>query len=141
MIEFLKIIHFLALAAGVGGGMANGIIGARAAAADPAVKPVLGGLSGLIGRISAGALVLLWITGIALIYLAYDGWATLPGAFWVKLVFVVVLSLLSLRMNLYVMQAARAKTPPPAARMKMLGQGASLASLLIVVFAVIAFTD
>ena len=42
-----------------------------------------------------------WLTGIALVYVAYDGWANLPGIFWVKLAFVVVLSLLSLRMNLY----------------------------------------
>jgi hypothetical protein len=140
MIEILKIIHFLSLAVGIGGGFANAVIGARAAASEPPVKVVLGGVSSGIGKASGVALILLWLTGISLVYLVFDGWANLPWAFWVKLAFVVVLSLLSLRMNLYVMQAARTKTPPPAAAMKVLGQLAGLSSLLIVIFAVVAFT-
>lgn len=141
MIETLKIIHFIALAVGIGGGVANAIIGARAARSEPPIKVTLGSISGLIGKISGAAIILLWLTGIALVYLLFDGWANLPWAFWIKLAFVVVLSLLSLRLNLYVMQANRTRTPPPAATMKMLGQVAGLTSLLIVVFAVIAFTD
>jgi uncharacterized membrane protein len=140
MIEILKIVHYLSLAIGIGGGLANAIIGARAAMSDPPVKAVLGRISSIIGKTAGVAIILLWLTGIALVYLIFDGWATLPWAFWIKLAFVVVLSLLSLRMNLYVMQAARTKSPPPAATMKKLGQGAMVSSLLIVIFAVIAFT-
>ncbi|SMH36813.1 hypothetical protein [Maritimibacter sp. HL-12] len=140
MIEILKIVHYLSLAVGIGGGLANAIIGARAAISDPPVKPVLGSISGVIAKTAGVSIILLWLTGIALVYLIFDGWAILPWAFWVKLAFVVVLSLLSLRMNLYILQAARTKSPPPAATMKLLGRLAILTSILIVIFAVIAFT-
>ena len=140
MIEFLKIVHFLSLAVGIGGGVANGVIGAKAARAAAEVRPVLGGISGLIGRLSGAALILLWLSGIALVYLATNGWSTLAAAFWVKLAFVVVLSAISLYLNLLVMRAQKTRTPPPAATMKRLGQIGGMCSVFIVISAVIAFT-
>ena len=140
MLEFLKIVHFLSLSVGIGGGVANGIIGARAAKVDPPVRAVLGGISGLIGRLSFVAIVLLWLTGIAMVYLAFGGWAELPTAFWVKIAFVVVLTALSVWLNLLAMRARRTRTPPPAATMRTLGMVAGLCSLIIVIAAVIAFT-
>lgn len=140
MLVFLKIIHFLSLSVGIGGGVANSIIGARAARVEPSVRPVLGAVSGLIGKISFGALVLLWLTGIAMVFVAYGGWADLGAAFWVKIVFVAALTALSITLNMLVMRAERTRTPPPAARMKRLGQLAGLCSIIIVISAVIAFT-
>lgn len=138
MFETLKIIHFLSLAVGIGGGAANGIIGARMAAAPDAAKPVLGGITGLIGRLSAGALALLWITGIALVLMT-GGFAAMPTFFWVKLAFVVVLTLVSIRLQMLSIRAARSGTPPPMKTMAQLGRFASVNSILIVVFAVVAF--
>jgi hypothetical protein len=59
MFQTIMIVHILALAIGIGGGAANGIIGARAQRADPEARPVLGGITRRIGQMSAGALALL----------------------------------------------------------------------------------
>ncbi len=64
----------------------------------------------------------------------------MPNLFWVKLAFVVILTLVSVRLQILSISAHRAGTPPPAKSMGRLGRFATLASILAVVFAVIAFT-
>jgi uncharacterized membrane protein len=140
MIQFLKIIHFMSLAVGIGGGAANFVIAFRGRTVEPAVRPILGGIGAAIGRMGAVAILLLWLSGIGLVYLAQDGWSNLSAAFWIKLAFVVLLTLISLTANTLVVRARRSGTPPPAPVMARLGQAAALSGLLIVIFAVIAFS-
>lgn len=140
MIVTLKVLHFLALAIGIGGGVANALIGANMAGADPAARPVLAKIQGAIGKFSAGSLVVLWITGVALVYLIYNGWGGLPASFWLKITFVVILTGLSVRLNMLAAKARRGDGPPPAKTMALLGQMATVCSVLIVIFAALAFT-
>jgi len=140
MIVTLKIIHFLALAVGIGGGVANAVIGARTRKADPAARPVLSGIQATIGKLSLASLILLWVSGVALTYLHYSGWANLPSSFWLKIIFVVILTGLSVRLNMLSAKARRTQQPPPARSLALLGQMATASSVLIVVFAALAFT-
>lgn len=140
MIVTLKIIHFLALAIGIGGGVANGLIGMRLAKADAALRPVLTGIQATLGKLGLLSIVLLWVTGVALTYLLYDGWANLPPSFWLKIIFVVILTGLLARLGMVSAKARRSNQPPPGKTLALLGQMATLSSVLIVVFAALAFT-
>ena len=57
----LKSLHILALALGLGGGVANAIA-ARLARSRPEAAPAFGARQKRIGMVSVGALVVLWIT-------------------------------------------------------------------------------
>lgn len=81
MIVLLKIVHFLALSVGVGGAAAN-LIGMPVlkAAEGPARMP-LAKAQRFVGQAAAISLVLLWLSGVAMVYAIYGGWGALPAMF------------------------------------------------------------
>jgi hypothetical protein len=142
MIEALRILHFLALAAGIGGGLASMLAARQGAdpASGPEARAALGRLRLRLSRVTAGAVALLWLSGIALVHAGWTGWGALPGLFWAKLAFVAALTAITLRAQQLVLRAGRSGTPPPAPAMARLGQGAMGSALAALVLAVVAFT-
>ncbi|MCG6882875.1 MAG: hypothetical protein LJE62_03865 [Silicimonas sp.] len=132
MFALLKIVHFLALAIGLGGGIANAIVGAKITSRDPAMgAPV----QKLIGRLSFGALILLWVTGLWMLF-GYYGFSDLSLWFWVK-----ILAALGLTAAGVTAQLAMLKPGPETpAKMKKLGMIMTGAATLAVILAVLAFT-
>ncbi|MBO6716865.1 MAG: hypothetical protein JJ913_02790 [Rhizobiaceae bacterium] len=139
MLELSKIIHFLSFSVGIGGGVANMIIGMAAASAPAGAGPALGQIRGRIGRASAIALLLLWITGIHMVYAVYGGWSGLTPMVWAKLAFVVVLTMAAIGLQTMGIRSVRTGTPPPAGPMAVLGVVALVASVAALVLAVVAF--
>jgi len=140
MIVTLKIIHFLALAIAVGGGVASAVVGARMRKVEASVRPVLAGIQATIGKLGLVSLALLWITGIALTYMYYDGWANLPASFWLKIIFVVILTGLSVRLSLQRGKSDSGERLPDGNR-ALLAQMGAVSSFLIIIFAALAFTN
>ncbi len=139
MTNLLTILHFLGFSAGIGGGLANLIVGRVAATADPSMRPGLGRAARGIAGLATGGLVLLWLTGIALVQVAWGGWAAMPALFWAKLTMVAILTVVSVLVNLNVIRAIRSGTPPPPARMAMLGRLGVGAAVLALILAVVTF--
>jgi len=132
MFALLKIVHLLALAIGLGGGIANAIIGAKITARDPALgAPV----QKLIGRLSFAALILLWITGLWMIF-GYYALSSLSLWFWVKILAVLALTTAGVIAQLAVLKPG----PDTPAKMKKLGMAMTGLSTLAVIFAVLAFS-
>jgi len=131
MLAILKILHFLALAIGLGGGVANLVIG-KMAGADGA--PVTRPIQKRIGRVSFGALLLLWITGIWMLSL---GWRIefLPLLFWIKIIAVLAMTAAAVTAQLALLRPG----PGTPARLKTLGLIVTSAAGLAVVFAVLSF--
>jgi hypothetical protein len=140
MTNLLIILHFLGFSAGIGGSLANLIIGRIAAGSDPSARPALGRAARGIGLLATGGLVLLWLTGVTLVQVGWDGWAALPALFWAKLAMVVILTAASALMNANVILALRRGTPPPPARMAMLGRLGAGAAVLALILAVVTFS-
>ncbi|RMH45930.1 MAG: hypothetical protein D6686_16655 [Alphaproteobacteria bacterium] len=140
MIEILKILHFLAMGIGVGGGFAQGIIGRRTVAAEPAARELLGAIQRRISVGTAIALAVLWITGIWMTYAIHGGFTGQPTSFWLKIATVAVLTLIVMAMGHTAARAAAAGGTPPPGRMAALGGVAQLATALAVVLAVLTFT-
>ncbi|MCP5085768.1 MAG: hypothetical protein GY952_03040 [Rhodobacteraceae bacterium] len=139
MYEILKAIHFLSFSIGIGGGVANALLGAKLAQAEPETAVKFAPVARLVGRLSFLGLILLWLTGGAMLSLAYDGWTGLPVMFWIKIGCVVVLTVAATLAQLMVLGAQVRKRPPNPARMAKLGMVITGSAVLAVVFAVLAF--
>jgi hypothetical protein len=140
MTEILKILHFLALAAAVGGGVANMAGAMQMKSAEGPARAAISALQARVSRISAGALALLWITGIALVYDIYGGWGGFGWAFWAKIAAVVGLTATSATAQVLMARARAAGGPPPAGVIPKLGRAGMVFALASVVFATLAFT-
>jgi len=132
ILAILKIIHLMSMGVGFGGGIANAIVAMTAAPKDPALG---GAISMRIGRISALALALLWISGYFLVTTQMDGWSGLPLLFWVKILAVAVLT------GCAVLLQIRSLRPGPglAALAKKLGPVMLGCSALAIILAVSLF--
>ncbi|MCC6303593.1 MAG: hypothetical protein IT545_00195 [Rhodobacteraceae bacterium] len=142
MIEFLLTVHFLALAVGLGGGVAAGVIGARLAAAAPSARAELGAAQKRIGLSGAIALALVWASGLALLWSAFGGFGGLGGlglVFWLKMAAVVVLTAAVVAMKVVTGRSERAGAEPDTPTMARLGMVATGATTLAVILAVLAF--
>ena len=125
----LKAPHILALATGLGLGLANLVIGAMSA--DPAItRPIQKRLS----RVAFAALIVLWITGIWMAVIAYT-LSTLPFWFWVKILVVLAMTAAAVTAQVALFRPG----PDTPARLKRLTHIVTGSAALAVILAVIAF--
>ncbi|MGQ3486970.1 hypothetical protein [Roseovarius pacificus] len=139
MTMVLKFLHFAALAFALGGGVANILLGRQIAGAEGAGKSVIMPLQRTLARISALSLLVLWITGIALVYAYYGGWAGLGIFFWTKFAIVVVLTI-NMGIAQHLMSHARKTGTPPPGAIKAMGLAGPVLLLVITALATAAFT-
>ena len=140
MLVLAKIIHFLCFSAGIGGGVAAALVGIRAKGAAAEAVPVLRGLQKTLGRIGFGAVVLLWLTGIYMVYEIKDGWTGLGVAFWLKIVAVVILTAASLTGQYFALTAAKRDPAVMGPRMAKIGMTATTSAVAALILAVVAFS-
>jgi hypothetical protein len=140
MHDILKLIHVLAFSVGFGGGVAGAIVGIRSAKAEPSLRPILGGIQMILGRIGFICIILLWITGLWMFFRDYHGDAADLGLpFAIKILAVIVATIGSLGAQYVGIRFRRAGSPPPMDLMKRIGQTVVLAVLISIIFAVITF--
>ncbi|MEZ5667727.1 MAG: hypothetical protein R3F55_09915 [Alphaproteobacteria bacterium] len=135
----VKIVHFLALAIGIGGSAANLLLAVRAATIPAEARPGLGAIQRLIGRVAFGCVLLLWASGLAMLYARYGGWAGQGVLFWLKIAAVAVLTVAATGLQVLTVRAQIAKAPPPRTAMLRLAVAANASAMLAVLFAVLAF--
>ncbi len=138
MTDLLLALHFLGLMMGAGGGFGSMLAMRDLATRPPEQQGAIRSLGPRYARLSAIGLVLMWATGLALVFLKYDGFAALPTMFWVKFAFVLTLTLATGVMEMTYAQIKRGNVAA-AARLPLIGPIAGLSSLLAVLFAVLAF--
>jgi hypothetical protein len=137
MLVLVKIIHFLSFSIGIGGGVANMLIGIKTRGAPAEAIPLLRGLQKAVGRLAFVMIVLLWLTGIYMIY-ARGGPDGFGAVFWLKILAVVVLTVASGAANYFSMTAARrdpAKLGPLMAKIGMTATGSAILALILAIAA------
>jgi protoporphyrinogen IX oxidase len=92
IVNVILFLHLIGLALGVGAGMALSHLGPVLTTATPEQRTTLFTYGKLIRKNAHGGLALLWVTGILMVWLKYDGVAGLSHWFWAKMVLVLVLS-------------------------------------------------
>jgi hypothetical protein len=135
--RIMLILHFLGLAMGIGAAIANLIV-LRLMAAAPQDRPALSRFPPLMGRVGDIGLLLLWATGITLVFTRWAGFGSMPGLFHAKLTAVVALTVVV--GVLHVLRARMKRGDASAARlMPMVGRVGLTFAVLAVVLAVFTF--
>ncbi len=140
MLEFLKIVHFFGVVMGLGGGMANAMAAKRLAAVPPEALPAIRSFREALGGLSTLGLVLLWLSGIAMVAGWHGPALFAQPLFSLKIGAVIVLSAISLASNLTIRQARKTGTKPSAQHMRRLLMGSLVFATLALVLAVINFS-
>jgi hypothetical protein len=139
--RILLILHFIGLAMGLAVPFSNIVMGILIDKAAPGERPVLGRFPPLMSRVGDIGLVLLWTSGLGLLFFKWGGTANLgnlPWQFHAKLTLVVVLT--GLIGVIHSLQRKAAGGDAAAmARIKAIGQVTFVTALAIVTFAVLAF--
>lgn len=136
----LKIIHLLALLLG-GAGSLTPAISARVLKRTNHSGPPPSALALTLRLVGIGgliAIVLLWITGLAMYSLKYSE-VSLGIWFSIKLVAATLILGISAWMNLMAARSARTGTPPNAGRVRRLGLAVRSLLILAIVTAVVSF--
>ena len=134
----LVFLHFFGLVLGAGPGAAQSLIMRRAATGTPDEARTLRGLGPGLAIVSAVGIAILWVTGLIMVWTVYGGFGNLPGAFWIKFAFVVLLTLIAIYVQMTFAEIRKGNVAA-AARLPRLGPAAGVCALLAVLFAVIAF--
>ncbi|MEJ8474732.1 hypothetical protein [Roseibium algae] len=140
MIELLKILHVIAFTAGVGGSLANLLVIKVARSADAEAAAALRGVIPRIGVLSVHSIVLLWITGPLLLWLAYDGGRGLSPFFHAKMLGVILLTLIIIASRMTIRQIKAGKPARLAPQMPKLALAGSLTGLITIILAVLTFS-
>ncbi|WP_421722894.1 hypothetical protein [Bauldia sp.] len=137
--DILLFAHFVGMIMGTAPGIANMVISRQAVSASPdgaaalrTIPPILAGVSGI-------GLLVLWVTGAILIFTAWQGVENLPVLFWVKLAFVVILTIIAIMVHVTIREIRATGNVALSGRLRKLGPFAGVFALFAILFAVLAF--
>ena len=138
MDETMLFLHFVGLMLGAAGGFASAVIMRRALALPAEEAKVLRGVGPILAKVSLLGLVLLWATGLVMVWNKWGGFSGLPQLFWVKAIFIASLTVITILINMTYGEIRKGNAAV-AARLPKLGPLAGISALLAVLFAVLAF--
>ncbi|HEY7797416.1 MAG TPA: hypothetical protein VIA80_01520 [Hyphomonadaceae bacterium] len=138
ILDALLIVHFAGLMMGAGGGIGSTIVMGYARSLPEEQAIIVRGAGPALARLSTFGLVLMLVTGGALVQFRYGGFGAMPQMFWVKLVFVATLTLAAILIEVTYAQVKKGNAAA-AANLPRLGPVAGISALLAVVFAALAF--
>jgi uncharacterized membrane protein YidH (DUF202 family) len=139
ILDPLLIVHFIGLMLGAAGGMGGGIAAGFARTLPAEKAAVVKELTPRLTQISLIGLALMIGSGVALVFVKYNGdFGLMPVMFWIKLGFVLVLTVAaSLMMATY--GEIRRGNAKAEVRLQVLGPISGMSAMAAVVFAVLAF--
>ena len=136
--QLLLILHFIGLALGLSVSVSNIVMAGLIAKAAPGEKAILGRFPPVMSHVGSGGLVLLWATGLTMVFTKWNGIGSMPWQFHVKLTAVVLLTLTVGYIHRLQNLARNGDTTAPA-KLQNFGKMATLFALIAVVFAVLTF--
>lgn len=134
----LLFLHLVGLMLGAAGGFASAVIMRRALVLPADDARVVRGLGPILANVSGIGLVLLWATGLIMVWSKWDGFGSLPQMFWVKAIFILSLTVMTGLIHMTYAEI-RKGNPAAAAKLPKFGPMAGVSALLAVLFAVVAF--
>jgi hypothetical protein len=138
MTDILLIFHFIGLMLGAGGGLGSTVAMAHARSLPPEQSGPIRAIGPSLAHMSAAGLVLLILTGVALVAIKYGGFGAMPTLFWIKMIFVATLTFAAIMIEITYTQVKKGNAKA-AAILPRLGPVAGISSLLAVIFAALAF--
>ena len=136
--QVLLILHFVGLTLGFTVSIANMVMLGLINTAAPAEKPVLGRFPPAVSRVGRIGLSILWVTGAIMVYTRWNGFASLPWQFHVKLTAVIILTIAVVIIYRLEQRIARGDAAAMGT-LQNVAKVASLSALTALIFAVLAF--
>lgn len=136
--KILLMLHFVGLALGFSVSISNGVMMGIIARAAPGDRPVLARFPPVMSQVGRVGLVLLWLTGISMVYTRWNGFNGMPWQFHAKITAVVLLTITVLYIGRIEGQVRRGDMAA-AAKLPSVGKMALLFALTALVFAVLTF--
>ncbi len=133
---FILFLHLVGLMLGAAGGFGAVLVMIRARSAPDDQAQVLRTLGWPLAMMSGAGLVVLWATGILMLFFTAP---SLPSIFWAKIVFVVVLTVLNGLVHKTYADMRRTGDVGLMQRLYVLGPASGATLLLVVLLAVYAF--
>lgn len=138
MFTLLMILHFIALAMAMGGGMSNILAKRQMPKVEPVTYPGMAKAAEAVGKMATSGLAVLWITGLWMTTIKY-GWGDVPFLLWVKISIVGALTVVVISFNAMLIKAKKAGAPPDSGRADKHAYLINALALLVVVVAVVLF--
>lgn len=140
MLYVLKFIHIFALVFGAGSGITNGILASRIIRnPNPGPPPeMVVGLMKTMGKIGPIAMILLWLSGLGLVFVEY-GTLDIGLLFYLKLAGATLALVTVLYIARTAMQAEVTGVPPDLRKIKKLSHVVWLGVITAVISAVVMF--
>lgn len=134
----LVFVHFLGLALGFSASFANATMGAMIAKAEPSERPIFAKFPPKMSMLGKIGVTLLWVTGLALVFMKWGGFSSMDWPFNVKISAVV---LLTICVGIIATLEGKVKRGDMAAAAKIpiVGKFAMAFAMIALVFAVVAF--
>lgn len=136
--QLLLFLHFLGLGLGATASFGAPVIGKLIENASEAERPILARVPAALSHVSGAGLLLLWATGLVLVFTKWGGFGSLPWQFHVKITGVVLLTGTVGMIHAHQAKAKRGDRAA-AARIPTIGLVSTALTVLIVLFAVLAF--
>lgn len=134
----LLFLHLVGLMLGAAGGFASAVIMRRALVLPADEAKVVRGLGPILANVSLTGLVLMWATGLILVWSKWGGIAALPDMFWLKAIFIASLTIVTGLIHMTYAEIRKGNAAA-AAKLPKFGPMAGVSALLAVLFAVLAF--
>lgn len=140
MLYILKFVHIFALVFGAGSGITNGILASRIIRnPNPGPPPdMVVGLMRTMGKIGPIAMILLWLSGLGLVFVQY-GTLSIGALFYLKLAGATLALVVVMYVARIAMQAEAAGVPPDLKKIKKLSHFIWAGVLTAVACAVVMF--
>jgi uncharacterized membrane protein len=134
----LVITHFIGLSLGMSVGFANMVMAGLIAKAPSQEQQVLQRFPPAMGKLGVIGLVLLWGSGLAIVFTRYGSFEILPRTFVIKLIAVVLMTIIIAYIHVLQRRVEKGDTAS-LARIQVLGRITGPLALIAIIFAVITF--
>ena len=134
----LLFLHFVGLMLGAAGGFASAVIMRRALVLPADEAKVVRGLGPILAKVSLTGLIVMWVSGLIMVWSKWSGIGSLPDMFWVKAIFILSLTIVTGLIHMTYAEIRKGNAAA-AARLPRFGPMAGVSALLAVLFAVLAF--
>jgi len=136
--QVLLILHFIGLALGFSVSFSTIVMAGLIAKAAPSEKAILGRFPPVMTHVGSAGLVLLWATGLTMVFTKWNGFAGMPWQFHAKPT-AVVLPTLTVGFIHRLQKQARLGNASALTKLPAFGKAATLFALTALIFAVLAF--
>lgn len=139
VVKLVLALHIFAMVLGLGSGFASRRVGPLFGGSSQEQKTILFQMGRGLAKNGNIGLALLWVTGIALVFLR--GWdiTAMPLAFWFKMLFVVILSA-AVGISSKASRQFAAGDMAASTKAAMFGWLAAVSGVIIIICAVFAFS-